>query len=318
VWRAEFERLPSGATYHTLLAAARRCRADSGLAEWAVGVLHDRIAREPALAAALVEVLLADGRIEQAWQVGLDHARRLPERQQVRLLTLRQATHPADVIDPYRTLIETYILDPTDKHRFRRAIALLPLLRSAHESLGDAAGFASYVERLRMEHKRRPGLPRPARRRRPVKKDLPKTAFRERLLNDGTPIPGACRQAAPAGANNTAPGPETHPCNTRSRVLMTIVASPHEPRHPAPRELRPIAGARNIGDGFYEIVVQPGAPAADVIVALDAIPLDATFVEVHDDIDTVLVFEHTPPTAPVPARSGAPDAPYRPALATAA
>jgi uncharacterized repeat protein (TIGR03917 family) len=99
---------------------------------------------------------------------------------------------------------------------------------------------------------------------------------------------------------------------------MAIVASPDEPRHPAPRELRPIAGARSIGDGFYEIVVQPGAVAADVVVALDAIPLDATFVEVHDDIDTVLVFEHVPPAAPVPARSVTPDAPCRPALAAAA
>jgi uncharacterized repeat protein (TIGR03917 family) len=99
---------------------------------------------------------------------------------------------------------------------------------------------------------------------------------------------------------------------------MCIVASPDEPRHPAPRELRPIAGARSIGDGFYEIVVQSGAVAADVVVALDAIPLDAAFVEVHDDIDTVLIFKHAPPAAPVAACAGAPDAPRRPALAAAA
>jgi uncharacterized repeat protein (TIGR03917 family) len=85
---------------------------------------------------------------------------------------------------------------------------------------------------------------------------------------------------------------------------MDIVAPSHEPRHSAPRELRPIAGARSIGDGFYEIAVQPGACAADVVAALDAIPFDALFVEVHDDIDTVLVFENVPPAAAVPARSG--------------
>jgi uncharacterized repeat protein (TIGR03917 family) len=98
---------------------------------------------------------------------------------------------------------------------------------------------------------------------------------------------------------------------------MGIVTSPGGTRHPAPRELRPISGARSIGDGFYEIVVQPGAYASDVAAAIDAIPFDATFVEVHDDIDTVLVFEHASPAAPVAARSGAPDRPRLPALAAA-
>jgi hypothetical protein len=32
-----------------------------------------------------------------------------------------------------------------------------------------------------------------------------------------------------------------------------------------------------------------------VSAALDAIPFDATFVEVYDDADTVLIFKHAPP-----------------------
>jgi hypothetical protein len=42
---------------------------------------------------------------------------------------------------------------------------------------------------------------------------------------------------------------------------------------------------RTRGDGFFEIAVQPGAYAADVVAAIQAIPFDATFVEVHDDLD---------------------------------
>jgi hypothetical protein len=156
VWRTEFERRPSGATYQALLTAARRCRADSRLGGWAVEVLHDRVAREPALAATLVEILLAEGLVEQAWQVGLDHADRLPERQRVQLLDARQATHPADVIGPYRTLVAAHILDSADKRRYQRAIALLPRLRAAHQALDDAEGFTAYVAHLRTEHKRRP------------------------------------------------------------------------------------------------------------------------------------------------------------------
>jgi uncharacterized repeat protein (TIGR03917 family) len=97
---------------------------------------------------------------------------------------------------------------------------------------------------------------------------------------------------------------------------MGIVPSPDRPRHTAPRRLRPIAGARSIGDGFFEVAVQPGAYAADVSAALDAVPFDAVFVEVYDDIDTVLIFKpapHAPPAAVTATSPAAPAAPGRPA-----
>jgi uncharacterized repeat protein (TIGR03917 family) len=101
---------------------------------------------------------------------------------------------------------------------------------------------------------------------------------------------------------------------------MAIVQPPRSPRHPAPRELRPIAGARGVGDGYFEIAVQPGAHAADVSAALDAIPLDATYVEVCDDVDTVLIFRYAPPAglAAVPAHPAGPPTPVIPALVAAA
>jgi uncharacterized repeat protein (TIGR03917 family) len=100
-----------------------------------------------------------------------------------------------------------------------------------------------------------------------------------------------------------------NPCTNQELNPMCIVASPDEPRHPAPRELRPIAGARRIGDGFFEIAIQPGAVAADVAAALDAIPFDAIFVEIYDGIDKILIFNHVPPSTGAPVSSRAPDAP---------
>jgi uncharacterized repeat protein (TIGR03917 family) len=100
---------------------------------------------------------------------------------------------------------------------------------------------------------------------------------------------------------------------------MSIVPSPGGIPRRAPRELHPMAGARSIGDGFFEIAVQPGAVAADVSAALDAIPYDATFVEVYDDADTVLIFEHVPPAAvAATARPADPPALARPAEQAAA
>jgi uncharacterized repeat protein (TIGR03917 family) len=100
---------------------------------------------------------------------------------------------------------------------------------------------------------------------------------------------------------------------------MCIVTPSAAARHPAPRAILPIAGARSIGDGFFEIAVQPGAVAADVVAALEAIPYDAAFVEVFDDLDTILVFQHSYPDAPAArrARPAAPTPP-QPELAAAA
>jgi uncharacterized repeat protein (TIGR03917 family) len=96
---------------------------------------------------------------------------------------------------------------------------------------------------------------------------------------------------------------------------MSIVTCPGVSRHPAPhavrpRTIHPIAGARSIGDGLYEIAIQPGAVAADVVAALEAIPYDATFVEVDDDVDTILLFEQS---QCAPAAASRPDVPAAPA-----
>lgn len=113
---------------------------------------------QPALAAELVTVLLAEGQPDQAWQAGLDHAGQLPGPQLAGLLDVRQATSPADVVGPYRMLIGKHILDTADKHRYRRAIALLPRLQAAYQAVGDTDAFSPYIEQLRAEHKRRPAF----------------------------------------------------------------------------------------------------------------------------------------------------------------
>ena len=56
----------------------------------------------------------------------------LPEPKWVPLLDQRRAGHSADVIEPYRELVEAYVLDSRDKERYRRDITLLRQLRDAH------------------------------------------------------------------------------------------------------------------------------------------------------------------------------------------
>ncbi|MER7415969.1 hypothetical protein ABT346_04135 [Micromonospora peucetia] len=123
---------------------------------WALRVLRDRITQQPAYASELVDVLLAVGRDEQAWQEALHHRRWLGGPQWQTLLQGRAVTHPEEVIQPYRDLVEQAVLNSADKQRYRRAVALLTALKAAYQATGEHAAFEQYLAELRVEHKRRP------------------------------------------------------------------------------------------------------------------------------------------------------------------
>ena len=53
-------------------------------------------------------------------------------------------------------MIESHVLNSADKHRYRRAIALLPALRDAYQAPGDRRAFMRYLDDLRARHARRP------------------------------------------------------------------------------------------------------------------------------------------------------------------
>ena len=119
--RAEFERRPTHAAYRDLIDSAARVGAERQQ-EWAMGVLTDRTVRDPRHARELVAVLLGEGLLEQAWQIGYSHPDQLPEPQWVHLLDQRRVGHPADVIEPYRELVEAHVTArrPRRRWRFRR------------------------------------------------------------------------------------------------------------------------------------------------------------------------------------------------------
>lgn len=155
VRREEFARHPTAAGYRSFIDAVEKAGGDDPTA-WALGVLRDRITHQPAYASELVNVLLAVGRDEQAWQEALHHRRWLGGPQWQALLQGRAVTHPEEVIQPYRDLVEQAILNSADKRRYRRAVALLAALRAAYQAAGEAAAFGRYLAELRIAHKRRP------------------------------------------------------------------------------------------------------------------------------------------------------------------
>jgi uncharacterized Zn finger protein len=80
----------------------------------------------------------------------------LGDQQWLSLLEQRRTDHPEDVLTPYQDMIERHIQNSADKHRYRRAVALLRNLRDAYAKAGDQAAFTEYLEELRARHARRP------------------------------------------------------------------------------------------------------------------------------------------------------------------
>jgi uncharacterized Zn finger protein len=153
--RVEFARRPTARNWHALSQAATTAGVDPDLA-WALSLLQERAAEQPAHVSELIDVLIAERREDQAWQVGLTHFTQLPQHRRTALLEIRQAAHPGEVQQPYRQLIEEHLLDSRDKRRYQRAITLLRRLRNAHRATGDLPGFDAYLTDLHTRHKRLP------------------------------------------------------------------------------------------------------------------------------------------------------------------
>jgi hypothetical protein len=114
------------------------------------------VAETPRFAPHLVTALLTENRADEAWSVALPHHDALGEAQLLELLASRAANQPADVVEPYRQLIEQDVLDSGDKWRYERALKLVPPLQAAYRALGDDDGWTQYLDDLRDRHRIRP------------------------------------------------------------------------------------------------------------------------------------------------------------------
>jgi Ku C terminal domain like len=155
VRRDEFARHPTATAYRALAATNAEVKADDP-APWALETLTERVARQSAYAGELLDVLSILDRHDEAWHVAQQHRTSLGDQQWLSLLEQRRTDHPEDVLTPYQDMIERHIQNSADKHRYRRAVALLRNLRDAYAKAGDQAAFTEYLEELRARHARRP------------------------------------------------------------------------------------------------------------------------------------------------------------------
>lgn len=106
----------------------------------------------------LVDVLLADGDSDEAWQVATSDPEWDPgEHRWARLAEAREPTDPAAAMGVYLRLVES-TLTTADKRAYRTATADLKRARRAAGAADLSEEFDDYVAALREHHRRRPTL----------------------------------------------------------------------------------------------------------------------------------------------------------------
>jgi hypothetical protein len=150
--RNQHERMASSTTYHLLRDAA-------GASEsWE----SERDAARKALAGrdvgGLVDMLLADGEPDAAWQAAIDRPETdFGEQRWMRLAGAREPSHPADAVAVYLRLADTE-LETTGRAAYTRAARILSRAERAAARAERQDAFIDHMRRLRDHHRRRPTL----------------------------------------------------------------------------------------------------------------------------------------------------------------
>lgn len=165
VRRERFSAAPGAAAYQKLRDVAEQAGSWQSAKQWAIGLLRADAARRPRLrrpgtqpvwagrepGAVLIDVLIADGDIDAAWESAEGLA---SDAQWQRLADLVLETRPADALAAYLRLIAT-LKQQTGDGVYERIAQLLVAARACHSRLGTGASFDAYLRGLREDQKRK-------------------------------------------------------------------------------------------------------------------------------------------------------------------
>ena len=104
----------------------------------------------PEAAVALVDILLFEGMVDDAWDAANDYGCRAQT--WLTLARARQESYPLDAIDVYESAALA-IIDRKKADQYQSAVDLMVRVRRLADSAGKPRRFASLLERVRTEHK---------------------------------------------------------------------------------------------------------------------------------------------------------------------
>jgi uncharacterized Zn finger protein len=165
LWWDAFERHPSLDGYRKLIAetstgaAARqeqviralRHRLEAG--DTASRTHNPLLERSPATT--LVEILLYEGRAEEAWTAAVNHG--CDDRTWMTLARAREATHPLDAVPIYERAAAAHI-ETKKNGGYRAAVDLLSRIRTLTAKAGEPQRFTNLLAAITAEHGRKRNL----------------------------------------------------------------------------------------------------------------------------------------------------------------
>lgn len=132
---------PTRSNYADLKDTATRLGRWEVVRPTAIEHLRDMTSRQPAFVPELLDVLVAEDDLDEAWRLAVSQPDQLHESHWQRLISFREHTHPGDVIEPYQRLIEQRLGMTNDKYRYNRAVKMLRSLRHAYTATGRQTDF---------------------------------------------------------------------------------------------------------------------------------------------------------------------------------
>ena len=104
----------------------------------------------------LVDALLGEGDVEEAWSVAREDPDWDPgSDRRLRLAEAREAQRPGEALPLYMLVADEMLLE-TGRRSYARAIPVLKHARRAAEAAGKRESFATHIADLREQHRRRP------------------------------------------------------------------------------------------------------------------------------------------------------------------
>jgi len=148
--KEQHRRMASSSTYGLLRSAAE------GRGTWVNECPDARSVLAERDLGGLVDVLLADGEPDEAWQVAVDNPEWEPgEQRSLRLAEAREPSVPGDAFGIYLRLADLE-LEEAGRPAYTRAIAILRKAARAAKADDREDDFAEHVATLRDRHRRRP------------------------------------------------------------------------------------------------------------------------------------------------------------------
>ena len=140
-------------SYHQLLVHAKRAGEEtSAWTERAIAHLREQPPREIEQEGVLIEVLLSDGRTEEAWDAAQAHGS--PSHLWLKLAEQRERRNPGDAVAIYRRAAEGFIAGGSGTS-YRQAAEYISRIRRLMERQGRPGAFEAYRAELRETHKSR-------------------------------------------------------------------------------------------------------------------------------------------------------------------